>query len=70
MGGYPARGSDIPSVKAYSGPLPPGARGVQFTTPVLLLQAVCPASRSGMLGSLESPWFIRLGVTWRLFQFS
>jgi RHS repeat-associated protein len=32
--GYPARGSDIPSVKAYNGPLPEGARGIEFTTPV------------------------------------
>lgn len=34
MGGYAARWSDIPSVKAYSGPLPAGARGVEFITSV------------------------------------
>ncbi len=34
MGGYAARGSDIPSVKAYSGPLPEGSRGVEFKTSV------------------------------------
>ena len=33
--GYPRRGSDIPSVKAYTGALPSGARGVQFMTDVL-----------------------------------
>jgi hypothetical protein len=32
--GRPSRGSDIPSVKAYRGKLPPGKRGVQFTTPI------------------------------------
>lgn len=32
--GNPARGSDIPSVKAYNGPLPDGAQGIEFTTPV------------------------------------
>jgi hypothetical protein len=28
--GLPARGSDIPTVKAYVGPLPKGSRGVEF----------------------------------------
>ena len=32
--GRPRRYSDIPSVKAYPGPLPPGARGIEFTTEV------------------------------------
>lgn len=32
--GRPARGSSIPSVKAYFGPLPNGRRGIEFTTPV------------------------------------
>ncbi|MBV1797148.1 hypothetical protein [Siccirubricoccus sp. G192] len=32
--GRPARGSGIPSVKAYFGPLVPGQRGIEFTTPV------------------------------------
>ena len=32
--GFPARGSDIPKVKAYTGPLPPGVRGIEFTTTV------------------------------------
>lgn len=31
--GKPARWSNIPSVKAYRGPLPDGARGIEFTTP-------------------------------------
>jgi hypothetical protein len=30
--GHSAQGSDIPSVKAYNGPLPEGARGIEFTT--------------------------------------
>ncbi len=34
VGGYAARGSDIPTVKAYSGPLPSGARGIEFSTSV------------------------------------
>ncbi|MBL6080761.1 hypothetical protein JMJ56_22350 [Belnapia sp. T18] len=33
--GQPARGSSIPSVKAYTGPLPAGRQGIEFTTPVL-----------------------------------
>lgn len=33
--GKPARSSDIPKVKAYKGPLPPGAKGIQFETDVL-----------------------------------
>jgi|SRR5687768_13092108 len=32
--GFPARGSDIPKVKAYVGALPPDARGIEFTTAV------------------------------------
>jgi hypothetical protein len=32
--GQPAYGSNIPSVKAYIGPLPAGWRGVEFSTPV------------------------------------
>jgi hypothetical protein len=32
--GYPAMGSFIPKVKAYGGPLPQGARGIEFTTGV------------------------------------
>ena len=32
--GFPPRGSDIPKVKAYTGPLPSGRRGIEFTTPV------------------------------------
>jgi hypothetical protein len=32
--GATARGGLNPTVKAYQGPLPPGARGVEFTTPV------------------------------------
>jgi hypothetical protein len=32
--GYPARGSDGPEVKAYSGPLEPGVLGIQFDAPV------------------------------------
>lgn len=31
--GRPARGSSIPSVKAYPGPLPP-LRGIEFTTDI------------------------------------
>lgn len=34
MWGATARGGLNPTVKAYQGPLPPGARGVEFTTPV------------------------------------
>lgn len=30
--GRPPRGSDIPAAQAYVGPLPPGARGTEFTT--------------------------------------
>lgn len=33
--GYPALGSLIPKVKAYSGRLPEGKRGIEFTTDVL-----------------------------------
>lgn len=32
--GRPSRYSDIPAVKAYVGPLPVGARGVEFATSV------------------------------------
>jgi hypothetical protein len=32
--GAPARGSDIPSVKAYRNSLPAGQRGIEFTTSV------------------------------------
>ena len=32
--GRPAWGSGIASVKAYRGPLPAGARGIEFVTPV------------------------------------
>jgi hypothetical protein len=32
--GKPARGSDIPKVKAYVGILPPDKRGIEFTTDV------------------------------------
>jgi hypothetical protein len=32
--GFPARGSDIPKVKAFKGPLPLGVRGIEFTTEV------------------------------------
>jgi len=32
--GQPSRFSDIPAVKAYNGPLPNGARGIEFTTVV------------------------------------
>jgi RHS repeat-associated protein len=34
VGGYPARGSEMPTVKAYSGPLPAGRRGIEFSTTV------------------------------------
>jgi len=34
VGGYPARGSSIPTVKAYSGPLPAERRGIEFSTTV------------------------------------
>ena len=30
--GRAARGSDIPKVKAYAGPLPSGKRGIEFVT--------------------------------------
>ena len=30
--GRAARGSDLAKVKAYAGPLPPGRRGIEFTT--------------------------------------
>src|ERR1700731_983757 len=32
--GYPASNSTIPCVKAYPWPLPPGQKGIEFTTPV------------------------------------
>ena len=32
--GLPARGSNIPKVKAYVGPLPEGQPGIEFTTAV------------------------------------
>ena len=32
--GFPARGSDIPKVKAFKGPLPTEVRGVEFTTEI------------------------------------
>lgn len=30
--GYPSRWSHLPKVKAHAGPLPPGKRGIEFTT--------------------------------------
>ena len=41
--GRPPRGSYIPKVQAYSGPLPEGARGIEFTTDV-------PPDRYGIPG--------------------
>lgn len=38
--GYPALGSLIPKVKAYSGRLPEGVRGIEFTT-VIPIDAGC-----------------------------
>jgi hypothetical protein len=32
--GKPARGSEVPKVKAYCGPLPIGKRGIEFTTDI------------------------------------
>ena len=32
--GRAARGANVPTVKAYTGPLPPGRRGIEFTTSV------------------------------------
>jgi len=32
--GFPARGSDVPKVKAYAGPLPAEMRGIEFSTEV------------------------------------
>ena len=34
MWGRPRQGSDIPQVQAYTGPLPPGEKGVEFITTV------------------------------------
>jgi hypothetical protein len=34
MWGRARRGSDIPQVQAYTGPLPRGAKGIEFTTHV------------------------------------
>ncbi|WP_052026796.1 hypothetical protein [Rhodovulum sp. PH10] len=50
--GRPARGSDIPSVKAYRGPMPDGRRGIEFTTPV------APQPGSGSL--YEARWYYPL----------
>ena len=47
--GGPARWSNIPSVKAYVGSLPPGAKGVEFTTTV----APDPTSST----PLEARWY-------------
>jgi hypothetical protein len=47
--GRPARGSDIPSVKAYRNALPAGQRGVEFTT------AVLPQKGSGT--PYEARWY-------------
>lgn len=43
--GAPARGSDIPKVKAYPGALPSGVRGIEFTTQVAPDQS-CPPGRA------------------------
>jgi hypothetical protein len=45
MWGFPARWSDIPKVKAYEGPLPENARGIEFTTDVPPDQN-CPPGRA------------------------
>lgn len=50
--GRPARNtsaSDIPSVKAYRGSLPPGERGIDFTT------AIAPHKGSG--SPIEARWY-------------
>ena len=43
--GFPARGSDIPKVKAYVGALPDGARGIEFTTSVIP-DSSCPPTHA------------------------
>jgi hypothetical protein len=54
--GKPARGSDIPSVKAYRGNLPNNARGVEFET------SVAPTKGSG--SPYEARWYVGTsGVT-------
>ena len=35
VGGRPAWHSDIPKVKAFVGPLPPGRSGIEFTTEIV-----------------------------------
>lgn len=52
--GYPSVWSDILKVKAYTGPLPPGKRGVEFRT-------VVPPDRGGAPGRPEW-WCPRNGV--------
>jgi len=47
--GRPARGSNIPSVKAYRGNLPEARRGIQFTTPV--------EPEAGSSSPFEARWY-------------
>lgn len=47
--GKPARWSDIPSVKAYRGTVPPGDRGIEFTTGV--------RAEKGSGSRLEAKWY-------------
>jgi hypothetical protein len=47
--GRPARWSNIPSVKAYRQRIPPGERGVEFTTPV--------APHPGSGSPYEARWY-------------
>src|SRR5438105_15684426 len=47
--GRPARGSDILKVKAWTGPLPSGVRGIEFTTDVPP-QRGCPPTRGCWIG--------------------
>jgi hypothetical protein len=43
--GAQARGSEIPKVKAFVGPLPPRRRGIEFTTDVWP-DAACPPGQA------------------------
>lgn len=43
--GRPAQGSDFPKVKAYVGHLPPGRRGIEFTTDIVP-DAGCPPAKA------------------------
>lgn len=57
--GYPARGSLLPKVKAFDGPLPAGKGGIEFTTDVPPDRGCAPGlptwsgSRPGVVAGID-----------------